>query len=252
MKLKILGLLIIFSIFIGNTSAISNFTQNIDINSVLDNEAGISAYTKADKSINIENAKNAFRTIETKTSEYIIGSVEIPGLPESEDAHVYVNRSGWILAYYLKDAPVSKMVKYDGGTITTTLADAVTKVAASAGVQYSDLKYYDFKYSGANRLMMIGDWRLNGEPADSYRFKIPSTFTLNENSHSIRCRGNCWINLDGTGTRYNDWFGHYTMPVASISYGYYPNILSPDAFHTVDYSMDYEGGHVTVLVYREP
>jgi len=239
MKLVILGILIL-SMFAGNVDA-----------SFLDDEAGISAYTKATTTITLNNAKSAFRTIETQTSNYIIGSVPIPGLPESEDAHVYVSKSGWILAYYKKDLPTAKMLQwsgYAGGSIsTTTLADAISSLASSAGVSYSGIKYYNFKYPGANRLMMIVDWKKDGP--DSYQFKVPDTFVLNENSHSLYCEYNCWSNIDSVDIP-NQW--SYEFSGRGVHYGYYGSILSPNVFHTVDFGSYGEGAQTTILVYKQP
>lgn len=237
----LIAIFIIFSFFAANAQA-----------SFLDEEAGISAYTEANSAIDLNKAKNAFRTIERQTADYIIGSVEISGLPETEDAHVYMNRSGWILAYYLKDVPVSKIMQwsnYNGGAVTTTtLADAVSKVATAAGVTYSGIKYYDFKYPGANRLMIIVDWKETSP--DSYDFKIPGTFGLNENSYSLRSSYSAWHKIDGNNIPITVW--SYNLPDVYVIYGYYSSILSQDAFHEVTFDVQKPGGHSTVLVYQEP
>lgn len=179
----------------------------------------------------------------------------IPGLPETEDAHVYVNKSGWILAYYLKGVPVSKIVQwsgYSGGTITTTtLADAISNVATSAGVSYSStpVKYYDFKYPGANKLMIIADWQETSS-GDSYDFNVPGTFVLNENSYSLRSSYSAWHKIDGNDIAIPAW--SYILPNVYVRYGYYSLILSQDVFHTISYDVVTPGGHSTVLVYQEP
>jgi hypothetical protein len=251
----LITIFIIFSFFAANAQA-----------SFLDEEAGISAYTEANSAIDLNKAKNAFRTIERQTADYIIGSVEISGLPETEDAHVYVNSSGWILAYYLKDVPVSKIVQwsnYNGGAITTTtLADAVSKVATAAGVTYSGIKYYDFKYPGANRLMMIIDWLPGpGDGTDSYDFKIPGTYGLNENSWSYRNSGyNSVCNNEGSwrkidGSNFPGTYGNFKGSGFNVIYGYYSTILAPDVFHSVSIGTHCPlgaDGVSTVLVYQEP
>lgn len=250
MKLIILGI-IIFSIFIGGAEA-----------SFLDTEAGMSAYTKATTTINLNYAKTACRTTpEIITTNYFICSVPVPLLPETEDAHVYVSKSGWILAYYMRDIPVSKIVQwvnYNGGTITTTtLADIVTDVASKAGVSFSPIKYYDFKYPGANRMMMILDW-LPPAGDDSYQIKIPSTFGLSENSWSIRHRYDWWDHFRAwfDDNPFPDPYGEYSIQDFNIRYGYYSSLMSPDpAIHKVDSWADGYGipaGVNTVLVYRQP
>jgi hypothetical protein len=255
MKLKIL--LLIFSIFavIMSTGA-AEVKNNVSINisSAIYGEAGMSAYTKADTTIDLNNVRSMFRIIEIETSDYIIGSVPATSLPETEDVHAYVDKTGWILIYYPKNAPASKMVQwanYNGGPITTTiLADMVSAMASAAGVSYSGIKYYNFKYPGANKMMLISDWSPSGEAQDSYQFKIPSSFVVNENSHSLRCRGGCWANMDGA--RISSWYGTYSTSNFDVNFAYYSSILSPDVFHQVDYDIAYEGGHITVLIYKEP
>jgi hypothetical protein len=268
----VFSVFIIFSL-IGNTTATENATVNMTVGNAsvpvlnpgnfLENEAGISAYTKATSTINLNYAKNACRTTpEIITTNYFICSVPVPDLPETEDAHVYVSKSGWILAYHMRDIPVSKIVQwsnYNGGTITTTtLADVVRSVASVAGVSISPIKYYDFKYPGANRMMMIVDWIPDPGGTDSYQLKIPSSFVLNENSWSVRhedsWRGdfNVWID----GNQFPDGFGTYNVGF-KVRYGYYSSSMSPDIFHSVS-SWTYgrgwgaPAGVNTVLVYRQP
>lgn len=79
--------------------------------SFLEEEAGISAYTNVGEAINLGNAKTAFGTIEYETSDYIIGSVPLPDYAETEDVHAYVHKDGWVVAYYLEDEPVAKIVE---------------------------------------------------------------------------------------------------------------------------------------------
>ena len=250
MKLVILGILIL-SMFVGNADA-----------SFLDDKAGISAYTKATTAINLNSAKTVCRTTpEIITTNYFICSVPVPLLPETEDAHVYVSKNGWILAYYMKDVPVSKIVQwsnYNGGEITTTtLADIVNSVASAAGVSFSPIKYYDFKYPGANRLMMVVDW-LPVAGSDSYQIKIPSNFVLSENSWSVRhkmeWRGhfNAWLD----GNQFPDGDGTYNIQDFHVRYGSFTSLLAPNVFHTVGSwaRANYDGfpaGVNTVLVYRQ-
>lgn len=76
----------------------------------LDDEADISAYYKTTGSISLAQVKSAFRTIELETNQYLIDSDAVLAYEEHYDVHVYVNVNGWILAYYMKDAPVSKII----------------------------------------------------------------------------------------------------------------------------------------------
>lgn len=79
--------------------------------SFLEDEAGISAYGQV-SSANLDLAENAFKNIEKKTSEYIIGSVALPDYGETDDVHVYVDISGWIIAYYRNTEKASKIIDW--------------------------------------------------------------------------------------------------------------------------------------------
>lgn len=123
----------------------------------LQQEAGISAYVKVGQAIDLAQVKGAFKTVETISDEYIIGEVALTNLWESAHPHVYVNKDGWIVAYYTKDEPASKMMYwavYKGGPIaTTTLQQAIRQVFSP--VRIEEIKYYSFKYPNANRIMVI-------------------------------------------------------------------------------------------------
>ena len=64
-------------------------------------EAGISAYFKSASPIALADVRGVFRVIEVETADYIIGSVPVPDYRGEYDAHVYVHREGWFVAYYL-------------------------------------------------------------------------------------------------------------------------------------------------------
>jgi hypothetical protein len=49
--------------------------------SFLDQEAGIAAYVQVPSPVNLESVKGAFKTIEQETSEFVVGTVEIPMRP---------------------------------------------------------------------------------------------------------------------------------------------------------------------------
>ena len=66
---------------------------------------------------------------------------------------------------------------YDGGEITTTtLADAIHQICLAIEFPYTtikdDIKYYDFEYPNANRMMLITDM-VTGEYSDSFNLTIP-------------------------------------------------------------------------------
>ena len=143
-----------------------------DVLARIDEEAGISAYYKAPDAITINQVHSTFRTIETETADYIIGSVAVPNNVEHYDAHVYVHKTGWILAYYLRGDPVSKIL--DNYTINTTkLKTVVATVASAAGAPFGDVTYYDFRYPNATNMLLVAEDYQNG---NSFTIKMPSNY----------------------------------------------------------------------------
>lgn len=150
--------------------------------SFLEDEAGISAYVNIGYEIDIGEAQEAFKSIETANETYIIGEINLIGLPEYVDPHVYVHENGWVLAYYSKYTPASKIMYwygYTGGVITTTtLEEAMHKVCNSIQFSFSsikdDIQYYDFGYPNANRLMLIAEQTGAQDSTDSFYLTIPT------------------------------------------------------------------------------
>ncbi len=159
-------------------------------------EAGISAYVNAGQNIDLSKAKSAFRGTQAEGSNYVIGIVELTGLPEEEFPHMYISSDGWILAYYSKFAPTSRVFQwygYEGGSITTTtLQDAIAKMCTTIRMDYSRVKpnigYYHFKYPEATQLLIAVDTQKGGENLeDSLIYSIPYSATLFEASWSHYC-----------------------------------------------------------------
>jgi len=156
---------------------------SVEDSTFLQKEAGISAYTNIG-AVDLERVKTIYKTIERKTDQYVLGSVELPGYDETQDVHVYVTTEGWVVAYYLKDQPAAIIMDYSGytgGVITTTKLDIALEVIYSTlGVSPPDVKYYDFRYPEANRLMIVADYCENG--TDSFEINIPSEVVIFEES----------------------------------------------------------------------
>ena len=146
-----------------------------DLGAYLDQEAGISAYYKSASAITLSQVRSTFRTIETETADYIIGSVAVTNYAEENfDAHVYVHKTGWILAYYLKTDPVSKIIDVRGQTINATKLKAVISiVAGAAGAPFTDVTYYDFRYPNATNMLFVAEDDNNG---NSFTITVPSTY----------------------------------------------------------------------------
>lgn len=221
--------------------------------SSIEDEAGISAYFLASTAINLADVRDVFRTIETETADYIIGSVPVANYPESEDVHVYVHRDGWILAYYLAADLVGKIfdwrVYHDTGrtNITTKLENTLAVVASEVGAPFSGATYYDFRYPNATKLMLIVEWVYDG--TDSCEVNLPGSFAYYERSWSLGSEaGNeSRYKLDGV-TIYSGSGGWYTREGTLTAAQ-----LLPDQFHTIEIYNSYRHSYGGLaLVYRVP
>jgi hypothetical protein len=202
----------------------------------LDAEAGISAYTNVGEEIDLEKAKAAFRTIEYETDEYIIGSVPLPDYPEYEDVHAYVHKDGWVVTYYLKDKPVGKIIDWkdystDEKIIGTKLEDGLSVACNAAGVPIRNIKYYDFRYPNADKLMIVADAQWT-EGTDTFNIKLPGDFVFYDRSYSHYAydSGGSTMEIDG-----NEISSLVKCPDSSLwqSGQLSPTQLSLDGFHTV-------------------
>ena len=124
-------------------------------------EAGISVNVKATtSSIDLNDGKSAFASIERETSDYIIGTVAQTYHSEEEYPHVYVSTDGWIVAYYPKERERSWIVTWDdyaGGALSST-----TPSKAVGGTP------------DANKLMIILE---STTSSNLFEVNIPTTFS---------------------------------------------------------------------------
>ena len=227
----------------------------------LDAEAGISAYTNVGEEIDLENAKAAFRTIEYETDKYIIGSVPLPDYPEYEDVHAYVHKDGWVVAYYLKDKPVGKIIDWkdystDEKIIGTKLEDGLNIACNAAGVPIRNIKYYDFRYPNADKLMIVADAQWT-EGTDTFKIKLPSDFVFYDRSYSHYTYDSDGSTMKIDGNEVSS-LGRCEDSSRWKSGQLSPTQLSLDDFHTVslwhsEYYSSTKGHACTaiVLIYRE-
>jgi hypothetical protein len=229
--------------------------------SFLEDEAGISAYGQV-SSTNLDLAENAFKNVEKKTAEYIIGSVALTDYGETHDVHVYVDISGWIIAYYRNTEKASKIIDwvdyYGNPEITSTkLSDAIDIVTLEMLVLPPDIKYFDFRYPDATKMMIVTDEEFVHLATETFRIKVPGDYsTYNRTwSHAIYDQGTSStsgnIQIDGvelhsgsSGEGWQIWEGDIT-----------PTQLFPNVFHEI--SLYHYGGNDAsyvgiMLIYTEP
>lgn len=208
--------------------------------STISDEAGISAYFQTPSAIDLSSVRSKFRTVERETADYIIGSVPIADYSNDYDVHVYVHKDGWVLAYYLKQDPASKIINWrtydaNGATILTPkLEDAITIIVNAAGTTLTTATYYDFRYPNATHLMLIADGKVStGKANESFQVTMPESFTVFERSWSITGNQDQKYNLDtvlikewDTGRCDGVW--KYAEGVLNVSQ------LLPGQLHTIE------------------
>lgn len=167
-----------------------------------DEEAGIAAYFNAGTSINLSNAslRSLYRTFDTQTGDYLLGSAYVSetnadlDYSENDDAKLYVSADGWVMAYYPRSAPTSKIfdwLNWNGeGVVPTKLGQVLSDAASAVGAQQStEPTYYHFAYPNANRVMLIADEIIvtNTSNSNSFNFTPPGTtgFSYFEWSYSL-------------------------------------------------------------------
>ncbi|MCX6093140.1 MAG: hypothetical protein NTX23_09800 [Candidatus Bipolaricaulota bacterium] len=191
------------------------FAQSISAARFPSSEAGISAYLKLALTLDFDKARPFFRGIQAEGSDYLVGIVELAGLPEDVWPHLYVSKDGWLVAYYSKYDPASKLMPwkdYTGGPIdTTTLRDALaqftTQLLDSMQATFSftasekDLHYYDFRYPEARAFVLAADSVDAKEPLDSLRYAIPTGVTVYDGSWAhYAVKQACCPNCGGCGS----------------------------------------------------
>ena len=243
---------------IGSAENITLQKPAVETTNFLEAEAGISAYTNVQQAVDLTKAKNAFRTIEHQTEDYIVGSVPLSDYDEEEDVHAYVHKTGWIVAYYLREEPAAKILDWknygeDGKIYGTKLETGLSVLCSACQVAPREVKYYDFRCPEANRLLIVADAAYQ-VAEDSFTVKIPSGFFVSERSFlhyfqkSTRSATSV-LSLDNTevsklSTGETSQYGILT-----------PVQLSIDDFHTVTIGtgLQYdESLCAIVLIYLEP
>jgi len=268
--LTVLALLVVLAVLAGHQSPARAetvlplqappFAQGKVDNAVLgiiEDEAGMAGYFQAATTIDLEDVRPVFVTIEVETPEYIIGSVALADYPESEQVHVFVHVDGWILAYYLTADPVGKIYDWRGyhdsdhTQLTTKLEKCLILVASYAIVPYTGCTYYHFQYPNATNLMLIAEWVTEG--TDSFEVKLPGDYAFYERSWSFGTDDVAAYLLDGVTIYSGDW-NTWRTAQGTFTAGQ----LLPEQFHNIEVQGGggyYNGDHGyagLALVYRVP
>jgi len=171
------------------TLVVPAFAQGIPADKFPMSEAGISAYVNASQGIDLGKARTLFKGVEADTGNYIVGTVELPGHTEEMWPHVYIDKSGWILAYYPKTEPTSRIMQWYGYQRdvigTTTLRDTLIQICQKLAIGLSnldaDMHYYHFQHPEATKILIAVDTTSGN---DTFKFTVPSGITLYDTAWS--------------------------------------------------------------------
>lgn len=163
----------------------------VDFEFILD-QAGVTAYTKLDRKIDLLNAAARFKTIQQETDQFMVGIVTAPGyepsteLEETAEVNVFLHQDGWIVAYLSRWQPASAMfdwINYDEDRLTGTLIENVVRMfAKDEGVSDYTVSYYDFRNPEATHLVLAADRADITTRADWFEVTIPRELTMYEGS----------------------------------------------------------------------
>jgi len=200
----------------------------------LEDEAGMSAYFSTTTNINLGDVRGLYRTIETEAADYIIGSIPISNYGEDQDAHVYIHKGGWALAYYLESDPTGKIIDWiqhditGAITLTTKLENVLKTVADTANISVDEISHYDFRYPNATNMMIISE--RSQCSFDSFDIKLPD-YDYYERSWNLGVNGT-------TSLHYTDYIldNNYIIRYGRgwNNYGVLTETqLLPSVFHTI-------------------
>ncbi|MFN8494794.1 MAG: hypothetical protein U0350_44740 [Caldilineaceae bacterium] len=248
-------------------AAVTDTTQ-VDFSFLLD-EAGVTAYTKLDQSLDLASLESDFKTIGRKTDEFISGIIIAPGyeyLPEfgeNAEVQVFLHHDGWIAAYLTRYQTASALfdwVSYDEKRLkdSTLIENVVRKLAEDAGVSDINVAYYDFRNLQATNLILAADHADANKTSESFEINIPRQLTVYESSWSsaqfgiaadyqTRWRGSCTLNgetlasHDPGGERWGLWSGELAKAK-----------LPPDTNHKLSVAGSGKRSYCGIaIVYRE-
>jgi hypothetical protein len=219
-----------------------------------DDEAGIAAYLNLSQAVNLNVVDDVCRTTEVTTADYFLCSVGLTDYDESHDVKVYVQRTGWVLAYYPRSEPTSKIFDwrhYDGGSaIPTKLEKAIERVVQKAGSAATGIAYYHFARPDANRMLLTAEKLVASVRADSFTVNLPSSFNYFERSWSLATENfNATLSLNDqeiaeTNSRPGPWV--YLQGTFAASQ------LGADTTHTIRIDSFYISYAGLALIYKVP
>ena len=231
-----------------------------------EDEAGISAYVNVNQSIDITEAVKAFTQTEELSKTHAIGIIPIDNKRGTMNVHVYVDTGGYIVAYFKNIEVASNIIKWSGMDFDNPKIEdfitnaAIKEMCAKIDVYYpditDDIKYYDFEYPDAKKMMIFLNARSSG--GDEYtHIYIPGKYRLYGASYSLIDNG-CYGSCDDGDTTHLSVDGTHVARTGALTVDVYDleNVLTLGEPHTIrlgvsDQSGSEYGGVGTILIYRE-
>ncbi len=153
-----------------------------------DEEAGIAAYFNVGRTIDINstNLQSLYRSQVIATDGYLLGSAIVNetntdlDYSGNDDVQLYISQEGWLMAYYHRSTPTSKIfdwLNWDGsGNLPTKLEQVLRDVAFKVSAPQPTPSYYHFAFPNANRMMLIADdFETNTVDTNSFNVTPPIT-----------------------------------------------------------------------------
>jgi hypothetical protein len=171
----------------------------------LEDEAGICAYFNVGSEINLTKARDAYKSIDTETDEYIIGIVA-EGSIEEIYPRVYTRKDGWIMAYLPKETPAGAL--FVAGS-STSLFEVIDKVCYYADVNkpddISDISYYNFEFPDAEKMLVVHEG-FGESGTNTFNYTISNGITV--------YNGSCGLSASD---RYMSYTGHTYLYIDGVS-----------------------------------
>ena len=261
-------------------------------NAFPEDKAGISAYVNIGHEIDLKDHFANLSDIYNQESwelefddAHTLGTVSIPNFGGSVHPHLYIDVNGWIVAYFNKSENASMIMQWppaykaDNPNITeittTTLDEAIKKACTAVDANYAEIKpnikYYDFRFPEANRMVLFVKTKAT-EGTGSVYIEIPTAITLYDASYyhyiyynwedSWPYAPSCWdsrLRVDGkivsdaqtnTGGEKGKWWR---------AFGSYRGVITTGTLHEIEISYRRIGsgsydwgsaGVATVLIYK--
>lgn len=220
-------------------------------------EAGISAYVNTGTTMDLSKIKSLFKAITAETDNYVIGTIELTGLPVEAFPYVYISRDGWVVSYYQAGTVASMIMPwstYDGGAISsTTLQDAISQIFSAIGIDYEvyrkTISYWHFRYQEATNLLLFADkeesstWNAS---VHDMTYTIPFGTTVYQGSWSLKSTdSDAYFIIDATSSYTTGNVDHEETKYAPIE-----SKCLTQGKHTVRFTADNESSLSMAFIYR--